>query len=1204
MFVSRLRWTCLAALVVAACSDSTTGPDSSVITCDRDEACPYGQYCDEGVCKDVVNKCGDGGSCPDGFTCRHGACVPVESDGDAGTDADGEGDGGDSGADLGPQPDVFVQSPAGSGEPPVYQLNFGNVLVGQTVSGEIILGNRGTADLRILQLNFEMGPGAADFSLPPEIVSSLPIVVTPGAQATIGVNYRASDGLTDNAILDIISNDPDEPLLKIHLLSEFKGEPGATVSPLALQFGDVPVGEASQPLSFLISNQGSGNAVLTLQDVRMEIPANPDFSVAVQDANGDPVTFPALVNRGDALTARVVFHPTIKQALSDNVVVISDDPDPADQQLKVAVSGNGVTGDLSVQPSPADLGRVRVGRHGELTLVISNAGGADFSLTGLALVGLSQDWSLSSADLDIANLGTNPHLLQPTQSVTILLGFDPRDAGLQEGHLEISNTSPEPLRQVMVRATGYIPPRVRTIPDPASLVFGNVQFDMLTGQRETKELELAIENIGGEPLHLTQIQRSSSTSSEYTFRPASVPPVDVGEQTSLRIAFAPQNDGPKLGALLVDTDDPDLSLEGVVGRFQIDMSATGIDPTIFVSPASQIVFGNAYLGRLVSADVTIRNAGLGPLVLNEILLTPGSASEFSLDNLPALPMVIANPMVEVKFQARFRPLNLAGFSGALAIRSSDLGNPEVVLNLSGTGVGCPAGRIDCNGDPQDECETPCVPTGVEVCDLRDNDCDCDTDEDFDLNTDINNCGVCGRVCSFPHAQAACQNRVCVLLTCLEGWSDCDNDQVTGCETHTSVDVNNCGQCDQVCQFAHASASCLAGQCVMGSCENGYANCNSGTTDGCETSIWNNVDNCGSCGLRCQFQNAVARCLGTTCDLDYCLPGFANCNFQDGDGCEVNLLTDPNNCQTCNHVCPSSGGTPVCNSGICGISSCNPGWADCDHDGVSCETQTSADVNNCGACGNMCSLDHATARCVNSTCEVDTCANGWGNCDSQHPNGCERNLTNDPAYCGFCDNQCSFAHATPLCQASTCTLGPCDPGYYNADGNPTNGCECHADTVSDVCDDALITDLGILTSGQTRQASGNLIPILDEDWYTFTAPDNHTADGTSGTDFYHVRITFDPGSGNPDGEFAFEIYRSPNPGAGCAAKGSPVCSMPDTTYDYYALTPPQTQCRTSGATTSPGPPLCRDDSSRYWIRVYRVATQVTCSSYILNISFTQ
>ena len=39
-----------------------------------------------------------------------------------------------------------------------------------------------------------------------------------------------TDGLTDHGILDIISNDPDEALIKIHLLSEFKGTAEAAVT--------------------------------------------------------------------------------------------------------------------------------------------------------------------------------------------------------------------------------------------------------------------------------------------------------------------------------------------------------------------------------------------------------------------------------------------------------------------------------------------------------------------------------------------------------------------------------------------------------------------------------------------------------------------------------------------------------------------------------------------------------------------------------------------------------------------------------------------------------------------------------------------------------------------------------------------------------------------------------------------------------------
>lgn len=45
----------------------------------------------------------------------------------------------------------------------------------------------------------------------------------------------------------------------------------------------------------------------------------------------------------------------------------------------------------------------------------------------------------------------------------------------------------------------------------------------------------------------------------------------------------------------------------------------------------------------------------------------------------------------------------------------------------------------------------------------------------------------------------------------------------------------------------------------------------------------------------------------------CAPGFANCNGVDADGCEINLMTDPQNCGTCGNTCPV--GT-TCSDGGC------------------------------------------------------------------------------------------------------------------------------------------------------------------------------------------------------------------------------------------------------------------------------------------------
>ncbi len=391
---------------------------------------------------------------------------------------------------------------------------------------------------------------------------------------------------------------------------------------------------------------------------------------------------------------------------------------------------------------------------------------------------------------------------------------------------------------------------------------------------------------------------------------------------------------------------------------------------------------------------------------------------------------------------------------------------------------------------------------------------------------------------------------------------------------------------------------------MGACDTGWFDCNSQEGDGCETDIFTDPENCGGCGSACTFPNGLGQCAGGSCFLVGCVSGYDDCNNDPSDGCETDLSNDVNNCGFCHNRCSSSVGTPVCNNGVCDVSSCNPGLADCDpNDGQPCETNIWADPNNCGGCGNACSLQNATALCANGTCVVDTCDAGWGDCDNQDPNGCETDTTSDPQNCGSCGNRCTYANATALCVSSNCQLGNCDPGYYNIDGDPLNGCECAEDSVPDQCNDSTIYDLGTMSDGASVQVTGNLIPAGDEDWYTFTAPDNNSQDINNGNDNYHLAISF---AGNPANQYAFFVYRNTNMSAGCADIGNPVCANEDVAYDhyYYNRCVPSKPKSCRGSTTGPGDCGCVNNSARYWLRVVRAGSTVSCDPYQILIEFTQ
>ncbi len=115
--------------------------------------------------------------------------------------------------------------------------------------------------------------------------------------------------------------------------------------------------------------------------------------------------------------------------------------------------------------------------------------------------------------------------------------------------------------------------------------------------------------------------------------------------------------------------------------------------------------------------------------------------------------------------------------------------------------------VDCN-----DTDAAVRPGATEVCDGVDNDCDGLVDEGFNLNTDLSNCGACGNTCAFPNANASCVNGQCQIGSCNTGFADCDGIATNGCETNLLSDVNNCGTCGQ---SAVDGLQCTTDVCING-----------------------------------------------------------------------------------------------------------------------------------------------------------------------------------------------------------------------------------------------------------------------------------------------------------------------------------------------------------------------------------------------------
>jgi hypothetical protein len=172
---------------------------------------------------------------------------------------------------------------------------------------------------------------------------------------------------------------------------------------------------------------------------------------------------------------------------------------------------------------------------------------------------------------------------------------------------------------------------------------------------------------------------------------------------------------------------------------------------------------------------------------------------------------------------------------------------------------------------------------------------------------------------------------------------------------------------------------------------------------CPKMDWNNDEarlrrNSRDCRVDHRGLSAYGRCVPAV--TAPCLDGFADCDGDDRNGCEIQAEIDRLNCGDCGNVCPGAANSqPVCLDSTCGLV-CDAGRGDCDADPANgCETDLSSDTSNCGACNAVCSgLD----PCLAGTCG---CPPPTEECDGNPATVCETVLVDNPDHCGACGNAC-------------------------------------------------------------------------------------------------------------------------------------------------------------------------------------------------------
>ena len=353
------------------------------------------------------------------------------------------------------------------------------------------------------------------------------------------------------------------------------------------------------------------------------------------------------------------------------------------------------------------------------------------------------------------------------------------------------------------------------------------------------------------------------------------------------------------------------------------------------------------------------------------------------------------------------------------------------------------------------------------------------DKPVDLNSDNENCGLCGKKCGNG---VTCSNGSCVVadkskVLCKGEFinpendprycgakGDCSDTNPTSmdykgmvCEGATPLcsngrcanacvggqivcdgrcvdpqtDMNFCGATGN-CKDENVGEKCTDGRFCSGalcatSCQEGLFLCDDKCVDGTTNPYYCGVtSDCTetSNGTKCEDTQV---CVSGKCEYNSCKEPETLCSTTAGNRC-INIQSDDvDNCGACGYKCVehpvANASSNGCAKGVCQYSCINNTenvGSDNTAANIRC-VDTSTDVNNCGEKGKKCESGQV---CVNSKCVQNSCTKSNEIlCATEHGNACKDVKSSDPDNCGACGYKCA-EHPVANATANGCARGVC------------------------------------------------------------------------------------------------------------------------------------------------------------------------------------
>ena len=321
----------------------------------------------------------------------------------------------------------------------------------------------------------------------------------PSASCAISVTFSPqSKGFVAGGLE--IRSDSATPLEYVSL-SGSAGTSTVSLQPQSLDLGPVLVGTSTFGSAILSNN---GTDAVTLGNLL----ASGDFSVSVSSsiANACPAANATLA-AGAACAIQIAFRPTQAGSRTGTLSVATS---ATAQPITVALSGAGLTPQLSVTPAALRFGTVAVGSVNALSFTLSNG-------SGKAVMNLS----LTLNDPNFrAGAGCGAGTLAPGSSCAITVVFQPSAAGLRQGTIAVTSSDPASPLNIALSGEGVVPGNITAPPVSAGGVLltvnGGISASAATRSGIPATFALAVSATGGFT-GAVNLTCTPSTPASYTF---------------------------------------------------------------------------------------------------------------------------------------------------------------------------------------------------------------------------------------------------------------------------------------------------------------------------------------------------------------------------------------------------------------------------------------------------------------------------------------------------------------------------------------------------------------------------------------------------------------------------------------------------------------------------------------------------------------